>query len=366
MKKTKVCYISPLSIHSHRWMEAFSLRGYDLSIITDSKTWVAPDIEFARVNTIPTLRKNNLPRRFMSNTMRVIKILKEIDPNLVHLHVQHIYGPAIIQSGYPFLLTSWGAEVLSLPRANILIKSIAKIAATKASFVTVDAYCLKRIWIDMRVPESKIKLIPFGVDLSMFNPNVKGSSIRKNLGISKDDIVIISTRAFYNSHYNIECLIKAIPFILEQCQNAKFILKGTGPQKTYLQNLADKLNVSDYVRFVGLTPHSEMAQYLAAADIYVSTTFIDTTSVSLLEAMACGLPPIVTDIEGNREWINDGVNGLLFPPKNSIALSEKVIHLIKNDNIRRHFGERCFKIVKQRASWENCVNKMETIYQSIL
>lgn len=366
MKKTKVCYVGPLSIHTHRWMEAFFRRGYSLSLITDCKAWVAPDVRFARVHTIPTLRKTNLLRRFVPNTMGVIKILKEISPNLVHLHVQHLYGFAIIPSGYPFLLTSWGAEVLSLPRTNMLLKSIAKITATRARFVTVDAYCLKKIWIKMGIQESKIKVIPFGVDLSIFNPNVKGSTVRKNLMIGKDDIVIISTRALDNNHYNIECLIKAIPVVLKRCQNAKFILKGTGPLKTYLQNLVKKLNVSNDVRFIGLTPYNEMAQYLAAADIYVSTPFIDTTSVSLLEAMACGLPPIVTDIAGNKEWIKDEVNGLLFPPKNSRALSEKIIQLIKNKNTRRQFGERCFQIVKKRASWEACVNKMEAIYQSLL
>jgi len=218
----------------------------------------------------------------------------------------------------------------------------------------------------MGIPESKIKVFPFGVDLSIFNPNVKGSSIRRNLGIEKDDIVTISTRALDNNHYNIECLVRAIPLVLKRCQNAKFILKGTGPLKAYLQSLAKQLNVSDHVRFVGLTPYNEMAQYLAAADIYVSTPFIDTTSVSLLEAMACKLPPITTNIEGNREWIKDGENGLLYPPKNSTALAEKIIQLINNETTRRRFGERCFQIVKQRASWEECVNKMEAVYQSML
>jgi len=347
-------------------MEAFFHRGYDLSIITDSRAWIAPDVELAQVYTLPTLRKTNFPRRFVPNTLRIIKILKEIHPKLVHLHVQHLYGLALIQSGYPFLLTSWGAEVLSLPSTNIVNKSIAKIAAKRARFVTVDAYCLKKIWIKMGVPENKIKVIPFGVDLSIFNPNVKESSIRRNLGIRKDDIVIISTRGFYNDHYNIECLIRAIPFILKKCHNTKFILKGAGPLKAYLHKMVNKLNVSDHVRFIGLTPYHEMAQYLAAADIYVSTSFIDSTSVSLLEAMACGVSPIVTDIAGNREWIKDGVNGLLFPPKNSIALSEKIIQLINNENTRRQFSERGFKIVKQRASWKDCVNKMEAIYKSLL
>lgn len=347
-------------------MKAFQERGYDLSLITDVKAWVVQDVSFARVYTMQTLRITNFPQCFTSNTIKIVSILKELDPQLVHLHVQHIYGAAVILSRYPFLLTSWGAEVLSLPHANAIIRSVARAVARKARFVTVDAYCLKKIWVKAGVPQSKIKVIPFGVNLSTFNPDIHAFPIRENLGIKEDDIVVISTRALDNHHYNVECLIRAIPLVIRKCQNAKFIIKGEGPLKAYFQNLTEKLKVSDHVRFVGLTQHHEVAQYLAAANIYVSTPFIDTTSVSLLEAMACGLPPIVTDIEGNREWIKDGENGLLFLPQNSEALAEKIIQLINDEDARRNFGERCFQIVKQRASWESCVNKMEAIYQSIL
>jgi glycosyltransferase involved in cell wall biosynthesis len=109
-----------------------------------------------------------------------------------------------------------------------------------------------------------------------------------------------------------------------------------------------------------------VAQYLTAADIYVSTPFIDTTSVSLLEAMACGLAPVVTDIPGNREWIEDEVNGFLFPARNHYALAEKVIHLALHESLRKRFGEQCSRIVKERAAWEDCVDKMEAIYQTLL
>lgn len=347
-------------------MDAFFRRDYDLSIISDCKSWVAPDVAFARLHTIPTLNKANFLARFVPNTLRIFKILKDINPDLVHLHVQHVYSLAVIPSGYPFLLTSWGAEVLSLPHANDLVRSLARIATAKAHTVIVDAHCLKQIWLAMGVPKSKVKVIPFGVDLNTFNPTVDGSSIRRNLGISKDDTVVISTRALDNNHYNVECLVKAIPLVLKGCPNTKIILKGAGPLRTYLQDLARKLKISDHVRFVGLTPHYQVAQYLAAADIYVSTPFIDTTSVSLLEAMACKLPPITTDIEGNREWITDGDNGLLYPPKDSTTLAEKILQLINNEITRRRFGERSYQLVKQRASWEDCVNKMEAIYQSML
>jgi glycosyltransferase involved in cell wall biosynthesis len=82
--------------------------------------------------------------------------------------------------------------------------------------------------------------------------------------------------------------------------------------------------------------------------------------------MACKLAPVVTDIPGNREWIRDGVNGLLFPPRNKAVLAEKIIHLAENQKLREIFGRRCVDIVKKRATWEHCVSKMQAIYETLL
>jgi len=366
LTKATVCHVSPLSIHVYRWMTAFVQRGYDISLISDGRAWVAPKPKSIQVYSLPALRKTNFARQFIPNSLRIVRILKRINPDFIHLHVQHYYSLATIFSGHPYILTSWGVEVLSLPDADILTRSVARMTSMKAHRIIVDAQCLKDIWTKTGVPRDKIEVIPFGVDLNIFNPNVDGSDVRRTLGIKENDTVIISTRALFNDHYNVECLVHSIPIVLEKCGDIKFIIKGVGPLESQLRNLVNELGVREHVRFVGLVSHPEVAQYLAASDIYVSTPFIDSTSVSLLEAMACGVAPIVTDIPGNREWIENRTNGLLFQPKNSAALAEKIIQLIENEDTRKRFGERCIRIAKQRASWENCVDRMEAIYQSLL
>lgn len=366
MKRTKICYVSPLSIHSYRWIEAFSQKGYDTSLISDSNAWVAPEVTFIPFYPLSALTWTNFLLRLPSNYSTIIKILKRVNPDFVHLHAQHHYWLPIVRGGFPFVLTTWGAEVLKLPASSFLRRTIARSVGREAQMITVDALCLKDIWVSIGVPEEKVRVIPFGVDVNLFNPDVDGSPVRKNLQIGRDDVVVISTRPFYNAHYNVECLIRAIPLIIEKCENVKFIIKGVGPLENYLKRLARNLGVHEHVRFVGLISFHEVAQYMAAADIYVSTCFIDSTSVSLLEAMACGLSPVVTDIPGNREWIENGENGFLFPPKIPAALAEKVAQLIENHSLRRVFGERCWEIVRQRASWEKCVSQMEDVYRMLM
>jgi glycosyltransferase involved in cell wall biosynthesis len=231
--------------------------------------------------------------------------------------------------------------------------------------ITVDGECLKKMWVSMGIPEDKIDVIPFGVDMNIFNPNIDGRNIRDMLKVEEDDIAVISTRPLFNHHYNVECLVKAIPIVLKEHENVKFIIKGIGPLEDYLKNLAKSLNVYENVRFTGLLPYNEIAQYLVASDIYVSTSFYDSTSVSLLEAMACGLPPVTTDIAGNREWIQNERNGLLYPPQNHKALAEGITKLIEHEDLRKQFGKKNRKIIVERASWEKCVAKMEAIYDSL-
>jgi len=360
----RICYISPVSIHSYRWIETFYQKGYKISLIADSRVWVDPTSVNIPVYVLPTLKKTNIHRQLLPNFLSITRVLKKTKPDFVNLHAQLHYGPALILNRVPFLLTSWGLEVLELPHTNPFRRALAKSTAMNACKITVDAECLKNIWVRAGVPENKIEIVPFGVDTKLFHPNVDGHIVRKKLYIKANDIAIISTRAFYD-HYNIECLINAIPIIVKKHRNVKFIIKGTGPLERNLKNLAKELRIEEYVRFLEPVPYHEIPQHLAAADIYISTSFIDSTSVSLLEAMACGLPPITTDIPGNREWINNEVNGLLYPPKDHKTLAEKVMHLVEHEDQRRSFGERNLRIIQKRATWEKCVSKMEAIYQSL-
>jgi glycosyltransferase involved in cell wall biosynthesis len=367
MTKLSVCHIGPLSIHSYRLTKSLARRGYSVTLIADSEAWVAPEsTKFVPTFTLPALTQSNFPNLFLANSIRIVRLLRKIQPDLVHLHAQHYYSTAIVLSGLPFILNSWGTEVLELPTTSFPRRTLAKMAAVQARKIIVDARILKYIWKSMGVPAQKTEIIPFGVDTDVFNPQVNGDVVRKNLGFERGEIVVISTRAFYSSHYDVECLVKAVPFVLDDCSNVKFIVKGSGPQAHHLRNLAKQLGVVSHVYFVGLVPHHELAQYLRAADIYVSTSRVDSTSVSLLEAMACGVPPVVTNIPGNREWVRENVNGLLFPSGDAKALAEKIIQLSQNAELRRKFGEKCLQIIKERASWEKCVSKVEEVYSQVV
>ena len=177
--------------------------------------------------------------------------------------------------------------------------------------------------------------------------------------------VIFSNRSLYPI-YNVELLVRAAPEISKRIPNAKILIAGEGPENERLASLAGDLGVSDRVHFIGAVPHDRMPGYLRTASVYVSTAMSDGASVSLLEAMACGTFPVVTDIPANREWVEDGKNGFLFQSDDPAALAEKIVESINQADLRARAGEVNTQIVQQRAQWNMNVEKLLELYARIL
>lgn len=108
-----------------------------------------------------------------------------------------------------------------------------------------------------------------------------------------------------------------------------------------------------------------MSSYLNSADIYISNSNTDGTSVSLLEAMACALPVVVTNLLAVCEWITEGHNGYIVEPENGESFSGKIIMLMRDLNTRMMFSQNNLALAKERADWEKNFTKLEGIYERL-
>jgi len=269
-----------------------------------------------------------------------------------------------VTSGFrPLVLTAWGSDILLLPKQNLYWRSLVKYALKRADPVTCDSEVLKRRLVGLGVDPTKIRIIYHGTDTQKFKPQ-SGKEFRARLGLQGVPLVI-STRKL-RPIYNVEMLVRAVPLILERIPQASFIIAGDGEQMEHLEKLTASLGASKNVRFVGWISQDELPGCLASADIYVSTSFSDSTSLSLQEAMACELAPVVTDLPANREWVKDGENGFIVPIDNPQALAEKIIYLIENKEIRQRFSKESRKIIKGRAEYDKEMRKVEKLYEEIV
>lgn len=369
----RICYIAPTeAIHTLRWLKYFVDKGHEVHLIS-FRAFRGNNIEGVRLHLLrrfcPQARR--VPVLFsgvtlLSNTIRVRNLIRRINPDILHAHYIADYGFRGALSGFhPLVLSVWGSDVLFDAKRNRVLRTLTNYALKKADLITCDAKHMKEKLIELGIKDEKIKLIYHGVETQKFNLKQKDGKLLEKLGISNSPM-ITSTRNL-RPVYDIESLIKAMPQVLKQVPEAKFVIVGEGEQKDYLEKLASCLGVSGSVRFVGWISSDALPIYLTSADIYVSTSLSDAgLAASTAEAMACGLPVIITDFGDNRKWVQDGVNGYIIPLRSPEVLASRIVYLIRNKDIREKFGQINRQIIEEKNNWEKEMGKMGKLYEELI
>jgi glycosyltransferase involved in cell wall biosynthesis len=242
---------------------------------------------------------------------------------------------------------------------TFILKKIFVYVCKRAKYIICVSEVLKREVEKLGVKRENIFVLPMGVEEPFLKP-------LRNRGVDRigQGFTILSNRQL-QPIYNISLLIRAIPIVLKEEPDAKFVIGGIGSERENLEKQVKDLNIRPSVQFLGWVMHEEMPKLLSQADIYISTSLDDGTSVSLLEAMASGAFPIVTDIPSNREWISDGENGFLVPLDDEEFLAERIIKAIRNKDLIETSRDSNFCLIKEKALWPVTIGKTQEIYKMV-
>ncbi|MDP2729873.1 MAG: glycosyltransferase family 4 protein [Dehalococcoidales bacterium] len=363
----KICYVAPPGVHTSRWLSYFADKGHDVHLITSLEP--SDNIDNVKLHLLkrigPRLRVINYLINSVPMLLQFKSLIKSIEPDILHAHyIMETSLLAALGGFHPFIVTTWGSDVLIAPRKSRMSGWVAKFVLKRADLVTCDAEHIKEPLTGLGADPRKIKLIYFGTDTEKFKPMPKDERLAKELG-TPGSPTIISLRRF-EPIYNVETLIRAVPLVLGEVPEAKFLLVERGSQQEMLKGLAESLGVSSRVIFTGLVPPDELPRYLNLADIYVSTSLSDAgLASSTAEAMACGLPVVITDFGDNGKWVQDGVNGFIIPQKAPQELASKIIALIKDEEMRKRFGKKNRGIITERSDWQKEMAKMGRLYEEL-
>lgn len=277
-------------------------------------------------------------------------ILRRIKPDLVHAGpIQHVAYLAALTGFKPLVSMSWGYDLLQEAHRNKRLHAITRFTLARSELLIGDCETVRRVAVQLGMPEHRVVTFPWGVDIHHFSPP-KAVPERSNF-------TLISTRS-WEEGYGIETIAQAFILAYQRHPELRLILLGNGSKATSVKEILRRGGVlgndasPQAVIFPGVVRFNQLPRYYHAANVYVAATRSDGTSISLLEAMACGLPVIVSDIPGNREWVTEGENGWLFPVGDAHALAERILDaLTKRDELSR-MGMRGRILVEQRANWE--------------
>lgn len=214
-----------------------------------------------------------------------------------------------------------------------------------------NSIAVKNYYVNnLHVPQGKISVIPNGVDLKLYSKSEKlRNEYRNKLKLGQQDVVLIDVANFHPNKGH-KHLIKAFSQIKQSISNAKLLLVGEGVERPRIQSLASKTNHADSIHFLG--NRNDIPELLNCSDIYVSPTYFEGMSNSLMEAMAIGLPVVTTAIPENALLIKNGFNGLLIPMDDrlDISLSQGLISLIKNPKGKDWLGTNARKTILETYS----------------
>jgi glycosyltransferase involved in cell wall biosynthesis len=343
----KILFLSDaLSYHTQRWVNYFVGKGHLCFLATLDRGLKTKATEYL----IPSPKLPNF-MRYPLALPRVRNLVKQIQPDLINAHYIPSYGLLGAKLKFhPLVISTWGSDVLISPSKSWLHRKRTMYVLEKADLVTTDAHFTSEAIYRLGVEREKVIQSPMGVERNLLSPQKREE---------KQYWVIMSNRKL-EPLYDVVTFIKAIPLVLNRTEREiKFLVLGNGSQKGDVMNLARRLQIENRIEFKGVVSREMLMRTYEESDIYVSTSKSDSTSVSLLEAMSFGSIPVVTDIPGNREWIEDGVNGFIFPISDYKTLSERIVHLIDGSADYTGIREKNRSIIQKRAVWENNMQVIE-------
>lgn len=200
-----------------------------------------------------------------------------------------------------------------------------------------------------RVPEAKIRVIPNGIDLSLFSSPPPRRSRRT--------VAMVANLREEKGH---DVLLRAAVLVRQQVPDARFLVIGDGPLRGSLRQLGESLGLGDTVEFLG--HREDVPALLAGSDVYAFPSRTEAFPNGLIEGMAAGLPVVATGVGGILELVTDGRNGLLVAPDDAPALAESLVRLMRDDTLAATLAAAARHTIEQRYSFERMVSHFTDLY----
>jgi L-malate glycosyltransferase len=344
-------------IHVVRWCNALQSRGIDLHLITihrpDGKNPLHPGVI---VHVLPHHRGLG----YLTGISSLRRLISRLRPDIINTHYAEGYGTmARLARIHPNILSVYGHDVFEAPYRNAWYRRIITDNLRQADHIASTSHVMKS-QVFRLVPSAEVSVTPFGVDTRVFTPKES----------AKKSSFVIGTVKKLDYKYGVDTLIRGFAIMRERCpgQDLRLEITGNGPRKDDLIQLTESLQITPYVTFFPAVPHAQVPDQLHRLDLYVaaSRSHGESFGVAIIEAMACGIPVVVSTVGGLPEVTQNGRFGQLVPPENPEALATALCEqYAESAEMRQSTAEKARLHVMQTYSWDTCVDTMIDLYTRI-
>jgi glycosyltransferase involved in cell wall biosynthesis len=373
--------------HDHRFLTAMTEAGLQVFFLrleqrsrqTEDRALPA-GVELVR----PDWDKKPAPFRWIDLPARVLelrRILRTIEPDVIHAGpiqtCAYIAALAGDRSGAPLVSMSWGSDLLVDAHKNSWMRNLTRFALRRSDWLLGDCRAVQDAAVEaFGFPAEHITLFPWGVDLQRFHPPSReglppSSPVgRVSLPASyPGDFVVLSLRS-WEPIYGVDVVIKGFARAAAVEPRLRLMLLSGGSLALQIQRMIEQNGLRDRVHLGGQVSQTDLPRFYQAADLYLSASQSDGSSISLLEALASGLPALVSDIPGNREWVQPGEQGWLFPAGDPDALAQGLLRAailsVDDPQIMARMRAASRRLAEERADWSKNAPKLIETYRKVL
>lgn len=344
------------SVHTMRWANAFVQRGAIVHLVSEHDPIPGFD-QAVRLHRLPHVGGLG----YLLNRTALRRIVREFHPDVMNAHYASGYGTlAVRDSNVPLVLNVWGSDVYEFPDAGPVQRWLLRRNLRRADAVVSTSEVMARRTSEVCPGLGPITVVPFGVDVECFSP------IRH----AESDELVIGTVKTLAPKYGVDTLLRALNLLRDQQPKRKLRSRivGGGSQEGELKQLAKQLALNEATEFVGSVPHDAVPGELRKLDVYValSRTHSESFGVAIIEASACGLPVVVSNVGGLPEVVEDGVTGFIVPPEDPLAAANALEQLLASKELRDRMGAAGRRRVERLYAWEACVDRQIAVLRSAI
>jgi glycosyltransferase involved in cell wall biosynthesis len=351
------------SVHDHRFLEALSKTEYQVAFLQLERGKQSlqhqPVPENLEQIELPGgqgyTKIEDLPK--LVGALR--QVIQEWQPDLIHAGPIHMPAYLTALTGFqPLISMSWGYDLLQEAGSNPALEQATRFTLQHSAVMVGDCQTVRKKAIAYGMPAERIVAFPWGVDLGQFSP-------RGAKAAGDPFFTLLSTRS-WEPLYGVDILARAFVKAAQKLPQLRLCMAGSGSLAGQLRFIFEKGGMLDRVEFPGQVGQADLPGYYRSADLYLSASHTDGSSVSLLEALACGTPALVSDIPGNREWIEPDVQGWLFPENDLNALAEGILRAFDERHRLPEMGQAARRLAEARADWSRNSKELLKAYELAL
>lgn len=304
------------------------------------------------------------------------KVIKEFRPDIVHTHASKagaLGRLAAFTAGVPVIVHTYHGHVFHSYFGSFktkIFKAIERFLARRSTgIIAISALQKEEIGTIHRIcSPQKIEIIPLGFDLTKFQQNLpeKRLETRSKFGLEEDEVAVAIVGRL--------APIKNHTLFLDACEKAlehgirktRFFIVGDGELFADIKSRVDALNSRFDGCFVMTSWIKDIATFNAGMDLICLTSNNEGTPVSLIEAQACGVPVLTTQVGGVKDILDEGETGIIVPAGNTELFAEKLVHLINNEEIRQKMSQNGWNFVCDKFHYKRLVQDMEKYYRQLI